>query len=253
MRKYVLMWGNAMQYLKSYSDERDMGTKGLVEDYCAYCGGPRETFDHVPPKFFLDDPLPENLHKIGACLSCNNGASPHEQYVACLIDAVLAGSTSERAKLRPKVAAIFECRPALAEQLERLRQEGESGPVWAPDMQRAQLVGAKLARGHAAFELSLPLVGNPDRVFVIPLMSLPNSERQAFETYPATNMWPEVGSRAIQRMVVGGADVEDGWVIVQQGRYRYMAVFDGDVLVRVVLSEYLGIEVSWASGQDDWW
>ena len=43
---------------------------------------------------------------------------------------------------------------------------------------------------------------------------------------------------------------ENGWIVIQQGRYRYMAVGSGNsAMVRMVLSEYLGIEVIWNDGE----
>ncbi len=58
-------------------------------------------------------------------------------------------------------------------------------------------------------------------------------------------LWPEVGSRAMQRLLVADEAYQGGWLIVQEGRYRYMAVSGGDTVVRGVLSEYLGFEVIW--------
>jgi hypothetical protein len=38
--------------------------------------------------------------------------------------------------------------------------------------------------------------------------------------------------------------VSEGWIVVQQGRYRYAAESDGS-MVRMVLSEYLACQVVW--------
>jgi hypothetical protein len=56
------------------------------------------------------------------------------------------------------------------------------------------------------------------------------------------SVWPEVGSRAMQRLLAEGEE----WVTVQAGRYRYMATADSAVRVRMVLSEYLACEVVWS-------
>ena len=51
----------------------------------------------------------------------------------------------------------------------------------------------------------------------------------------------------MQRLLEGYPGDRPGWVVVQEGRYRYMAgVEDGNV-VRMVLSEYLGCKVVWDS------
>ena len=38
---------------------------------------------------------------------------------------------------------------------------------------------------------------------------------------------------------------KNGWVVVQKGRYRYMAVEVDTITIRGVLSEYLAYEVIW--------
>lgn len=71
--------------------------------------------------------------------------------------------------------------------------------------------------------------------------------RDHFETPPATSGWPEVGSRTMQRMAVAfAAPGISPWVEVQAGRYRYLAVAVGAVLIRMVISEYLACEVIWS-------
>jgi hypothetical protein len=39
--------------------------------------------------------------------------------------------------------------------------------------------------------------------------------------------------------------IADDWIEVQEGRYRYVAVAGGGVLVRIVIEEYLAAEVCW--------
>jgi hypothetical protein len=72
--------------------------------------------------------------------------------------------------------------------------------------------------------------------------------RGRFETPPDVNVWPEVGSRAMQRLVVSPprGTVSPGWVVVQDDRYRYLAVAEHSILVRIVVSEYLACEVVWS-------
>ena len=38
-----------------------------------------------------------------------------------------------------------------------------------------------------------------------------------------SGVWPEVGSRAMQGMVLGDDYSPTGWIVVQKGRYRYNA------------------------------
>lgn len=95
-----------MQQLNNNADNR------LVSG-CVYCGGIPETREHVPSKVFLDAPLPENLSVVGACRKCNNGFSSDEEYVACLLEAAIAGSASPSDVRREKVSGILERTPKL--------------------------------------------------------------------------------------------------------------------------------------------
>ena len=58
-------------------------------------------------------------------------------------------------------------------------------------------------------------------------------------------LWPEVGSRMMQRTAIGDLK-PGGWVEVQPGTYRYAVhQLPELVLVRMMLREYLAAEVSW--------
>ena len=80
-----------------------------------------------------------------------------------------------------------------------------------------------------------------------PLLAMGNSERAVFEhSDEALAAWPEVGSRAMQRLIVGGSDVfREGWLVVQEGNYRYCVSGDGGLTVKMVLREYLACHVAW--------
>ena len=49
----------------------------------------------------------------------------------------------------------------------------------------------------------------------------------------------------MQRVLIVDQAYNEGWLTVQEGRYRYMALGASDVVVRGVCSEYLGFEVIW--------
>ncbi len=70
-----------------------------------------------------------------------------------------------------------------------------------------------------------------------------DDERDEFESSPNTGLWPEVGSRAMHRVLIG-AEGELPWIEVQPQRYRYM-VTSGPFMVRIVIAEYLTAEVTW--------
>ena len=122
-------------------------------------------------------------------------------------------------------------------------QDGDS-IRWLPEEARVRSVILKLARGHIAFEQNEPRLDEPDSVSVVPLCVMDANARAAFESSPdTTGGWPEVGSRAMHRLLVGD-DVTLPWVVVQPGSYRYL-VANETPLVRIVVAEYLAAEVVW--------
>lgn len=103
----------------------------------------------------------------------------------------------------------------------------------------------KLARGHVAYETSESQLDEPSHVWFGPLCNLSSEQREAFETSPDTGLWPEIGSRAFVRAIMGAPEglLRDGWLAIQPDRYRYLV--SEFMMVRIVLSEYLGCEVAW--------
>jgi hypothetical protein len=230
-----------MDQIRCYGDER------LVVS-CVYCGnGPIETRDHVPSRILLDDPFPENLPIVPACSACNQDFSLDEEYLACLVECIVCGSTDPRALRRPKVARRLAKQPKLAALLERAHSRTGSASHFCIDEERVKRIVAKLARGHAAFELHEPQVDRPDSLMALPIPLMAQEQIFAFEKPPSSPIWPEVGSRAMSRLVEGG-DSASTWIEVQPGRYRYLAaVTGGSTIVRIVLSEYLAGEAIWSS------
>ena len=117
----------------------------------------------------------------------------------------------------------------------------------------------KLARGHAAFELSQPCREKPDHFWCGPLAVMSQEVRESFDAPHEQEMFGEVGSRGLQRMLVTqmflrshtGEESEvrlllNDWVDVQDGYYRYLAIDDiSGLVIRIVIAEYLACEVAW--------
>lgn len=223
-----------MQQLKCLGDER-------AARPCAYCGGAPETRDHVPSRALLVEPYPENMPVVPACRRCNEGFSLDEEYVACLIECVLAGTTDPTVPHTQKIRRTLDHRPALAARLAAARRRSPEGTAFEIEAARVERVLLKLARGHAHHELNEPQYGPPSRFAYAPLLTLSEDAHSRFEAVPVVPFWPEVGSRAIQRVALG----EDGWIEVQPGRYRFLATLDGGVRVRLVIAEYLAAEAYW--------
>ena len=214
---------------------------------CVHCGGAPDTCDHVPSRVLLDEPYPQNLPVADSCSACNNGFSSDEQYLACLIDCVITGSTDPTRCTRPKVARFLAENPALAARIAHSETVGPNGEqVWRPEIDRVNKVLLKLARGHVAFELSLLQIDEPVSVSHAPVVSVDRESRDQFIQPQQTPFWPEIGSRAFNHVCKsfppGGCDE---WQIVQPGRYQYLVSQADGLFVRMLISDYLLCEVRW--------
>jgi len=231
-----------MKQLPDYGDQRQTAS-------CVYCGGETRTRDHVPSKVFLDKPYPENLPVVPACGNCNQHFSLDEEYLACLIECVLAGAPRLEDIRREKIRQVLAKKPALVSKLAQARSEADDGVVFAVEVERVRNVVMKLALGHAAYELHEPRYDDePVRVTFAPIVVMSQDGRHRFEGQPRSPvpaLWPEVGSRAMQRILMGADMDAKGWVVVQPGQYRYRAWVGDGTFVRMVVSEYLACEVVW--------
>jgi len=231
-------------------DPRQLFADERLTGMCVFCGDRSDTRDHVPSRVLLDDPLPANLPVVDACRSCNGRFSQDEEYVACLIDCVISGAVKRSIARRRKVARILSNRPAIAGLLSKSQKETDDGNVvWRPDINRVRDVVLKLARGHIAYELSLPQFDCPEVFGCAPILKTSHDERYAFEIpLDLTDMpSPEIGTRAFIRMRKQWPTGRwDDWIEVQQGRYRYrVGQSTGGNWVEMVLSEYLACRVLW--------
>jgi hypothetical protein len=227
-----------MQQITNYGDERTLA-------FCAFCGGETGTRDHCPSRVLLDEPLPENLPVVPACAICNNGFSADEEYLACLVSCVIVGSSDPDASPRAKIKRLLAAKPVLRARIEQARQSENNRTEFLPEHERIRRVMLKLARGHALYELHEPRIDEPTEFICVPLSALSVAQRDEFETPSSSSVWPEVGSRAMQRLVEDKAVRPDGWIDVQPGRYRYCAQLSDGVDIRIVVHEYLACKVQW--------
>ncbi len=199
-------------------------------------------------------PYPDNLPVIAICTTCNNGLSPDEEYLSLCLYCVLVGSTNPEQHTDKKVARALRRHRGLRARIERSKTEyqtigGETRYVWKPETKRVERIVVKNARGHTFYECGEPMLTEPEHVWTLPLVSMTVAEREEFDTVGragALAPWPaELGSRMMTR-VVTGQDMSDGWVIVQDGVYRFHVEQCGGNLVRSVLFEYLATEVYWS-------
>lgn len=246
-----------MDQLRNHADRR-------LTIGCTYCWGENETRDHVPSKVLLDAPFPENLPVVYSCRKCNNGFSVDEEYFACLIEAAIASSTEPDEIRRKPIGKIFREKPALRARIDKSREIRDGIIHFVTEDERFARVILKLAQGHASFDLSQPLRGDPKSIRWLPLVLMPESERESFESPSIIESLGEVGSRGMQRLYVtqlilrspAGEEksinlIVNDWVDVQKDFYRYLAIDNGDeVVVRMVVREFLACEVIWNSSKE---
>ena len=238
-----------MDYIDEFVDERQ-------KSGCIQCGtwvGDVDTNrDHVPSKVLLRRPYPENLPVVATCVDCNSGFSKDEEYVSLFLHCVLTGSTNPEHHADEKRARALRRHKRLRARIERSKTkyrtiDGKTRFVWKPEEERVERVVVKNARGHVLYEYGEPMLTEPEHVWSLPLTSMTMADRREFEragTAGGLAPWPEVGSRMMRR-VLTGQDMRDGWVIVQDGVYRFRVEQCGVMLVRSVLFEYLATEVYW--------
>ena len=236
-----------MRQLNDFSDDRLKGA-------CIHCGASlgdgRTSREHVPTRSLLDKPYPMNLPTFDVHPECNADFSLDEEYLVAFLASVLSGSTKSDRIQFPTVARALERSVPLRKQIDQSKCGqgslwGSPEIQWTPEMERVSRVIVKNARGHAFYELGEPMLAEPSWVGVSPMSLLSPDQREEFENGTNSSLWPEVGSRLMQRVAFG--DIEPGgWITVQPDVYRYSVSqgFD-EVLVRIIVRDYLAAEVLW--------
>lgn len=239
-----------MKNIEEYVDSRHKA-------WCIHCGGDIGALatnrDHVPSKSLLRSPYPPNLPVVQICVSCNQGFSSDEEYLVAFLGAVLSGSTDPNEQVletsRKALARSAKLRARIARSETRYDTlGGDSRSIWAPEAARINRVILKNARGHAFYEYGEPMFEEPSFIGVLPFASMTVEQLANFEVgvqEPSIlSGWPEVGSRMLTRVLTGD-DLQDGWVVVQEGVYRYAVAQNGSIAVKIVIAEYLAAEVHW--------
>ncbi len=234
----------SMIQLNSYSDSR-------FDGFCIYCGGPPETVDHIPSKVLMDKPYPTNLMAVDCCLPCNNEFSADEEYFACLIECVLAGTTEVEKLKRENIRRALTRNQKLRKRLESARSEINGQVYFQPEEIPVKRALMKLACAHAKYEHSEPKVEEPVYFSVSTLHVMTEDQKNAFFSSRSESPfsgWPEVGSRGMQRMAFTFGSYATGypWVTVQDGNYEFAVAEDvWNPRVRILIRNYLAVEVGW--------
>ena len=229
-----------MIQLKTFSDKR-------LDYMCSYCGGMPETRDHVPSRILLDDPFPENLPIVPCCLKCNQSFSLDEEYFACVLECVLHGTTEIEKLERVKVKSILSRKETLQQRIENSIVFQNGNKIFQIESDRMRNVIVKLAKGHAKYENSQPQFDDPTSIWIKPLSEMTSEESDIFFAPLNLDKAPEVGSRALQILVVGSYNnVISQWIDVQDNNYKYSVCAGlGFVIVKILIWEYLAVQVIW--------
>lgn len=228
-----------MQQIPNFGDQRLLG-------FCAYCSGQPDSRDHVPSKVFLDKPYPDNMLVVEACSECNHSFSRDEEYVACILECIIAGSTEPDKIQRASIRKKFVKESGLVARIQRSEVLTLAGEVlYAIDEPRLRNVLLKLARGHAVYEMNERLPKEPSSIAYGFIHQWEPDARERFETEPITDIFPEVACRALWRFVTNVPGLAP-WIPVQDDRYRYLTCLTRhEIIVRFVIREYLACEVTW--------
>jgi hypothetical protein len=229
-----------MRQIKPFSDIR-------LDNMCSYCGERPDTRDHVPSKILLDDPYPENLPVVPCCDKCNQGFSLDEEYVACLLECVLCGTTEVQKLQRGKIKRILKDKESLRQKIFKSIVEANGQMSFNVEINRLEKVIIKLAKGHAKYENSEPVFKEPTYIGFKPLPTMTQNEIDIFLAHTQFTKLPEVGSRSMQNLLIdSNNNIYSHWTIVQPENYRYcVSVTLGSLSVRIIIWEYLAAEVVW--------
>jgi hypothetical protein len=235
-----------MRQVKPFTDER-------LADFCAFCGEPPGTGDHVPPKVFLDKPHPEDYPKVGACNRCNSGASLDEEYVACLIEVAACGSADPAEVRRSKIARTLQVKPELARRLEAGFQKDGSFSASQDDDARIRRVFEKIARGLWAY-------GNGETAGIgtavlgwAPIATLTSVQLREFYKLNDIELMPEVGSRMLMTVLTGGdGEIINTWTELQCDRFSYaIEVLAARGRIKMIVGNYVVVQVDLVSDSTD--
>lgn len=251
-----------MRQIKDYSYQRH-------KSWCIHCGyvlaNVPANRDHVPSRSLLSAQLRERgkkydrgkhdpegyLPQVLVCKSCNSGFSDDEMYLLCVLHAIHAGSLCPDRHVHREAARVLRSNRHIVRSLNAM----PDGQMFLfpdlkpftiyPDMERIKNVIIKNARGHVYHELGEPVFDEPSSVMIVPINSMSRDRRDEFEhRATALDVWPEVGSRMMLR-VLNGEGIVGGWIEVEEQRYSYAVDWSGGMTVRTVIWDYLASEVHW--------
>jgi len=216
-----------------------------LDGMCCYCGDFPDTRDHVPSKVLLNDPFPENLPVVPCCSSCNQNFSKDEEYFACLIECIVSGSVEIENLKRDKIKRILTNKRGLQKRLSNALVKEDTGTYFKVEQKRIENVLLKLAKGHAQFDASSPLLGTPTYLVYKPIHTMTQEENDRFFSGPIIEKYPEVGSRMFLKIAQDNTPYAT-WEVVQDSVYAYLITSQmGRLSVRLIIADFLAAEIIW--------
>jgi hypothetical protein len=228
-----------MRQIKTFSDYR-------LENMCSYCGDFPDTKDHVPSRVLLDEPFPENLLVVPCCNKCNQSFSLDEEYVACILECVICGTTIVENLKREKISKKLEKNKALLQKITNSIVQSDGQLSFNIEVDRLQNVILKLSKGHIKYENSEPVFEEPTYFGFRPLHTMTKKEVDLFLSTTELTKSPEVGSRAMQNFLINNNMVQSHWTIVQSDNYCYSVNTNlNSISVKIIMLNYLATEMIW--------
>ena len=194
---------------------------------CLYCGSQADSKDHVPPKLLLERPFPPNLYTVPSCRSCNNGFARDEEYflvamsqtgfVESLLSKVSEGGIVDRA---------LSYSPKLDDRINQALIAGEDGRVYlSPERDRLNRIAEKIAHGLYFIRYGQYPHSKFGPVGIYHSHQLPY---ELLLLIRESVLWPEIGSRAFERMVKNFSNQTSKqskrWQVIQEHVFEYMFV-----------------------------
>ena len=180
---------------KYYGDTR-------LNHFCAFCGCPTETEDHVPSKCFLDKPHPQDLPVIPCSYQRNHDFSFAEEYVSCMIDCMKAGTASPTLVEREKTRKSLLHNPKLQERISSQIRDFGGVLLYDIEKERFKKVFRKLAFGHLAFENDTLAWDCPYSIDIHLLSEMFDSQRDCFCHPYKRELLPEVCSHGLEHVML---------------------------------------------------
>lgn len=233
----ALISGKPMNNNKLFLDER------LVQNICSLCGEVTpDTKEHVIPRVFLEKPFPKELPTTLSCLECNNSYSKDEQYLACLIECVISGSTDPNKIARERISKTLRRDFRLRKMLENKKIESIEGRIsFSIDKTRVENVLVKLARTHLFYLINEINLKDPKDLTYNPIINLsPKEKNQFFEN--KGYLYPEIGTRLFSELVKKN---NFNWHIIQDGFYQFLIEIAENVSVKILIRNYLACTITW--------